>query len=309
MNAIPVLLIGYNRPELLKKRFHELMKQKPSALYISIDGGAQSETNEMKDLIEEIEKISRNDSSVVLKILPFNLGLARHVTSAIENVFSSYTKLIIVEDDILLSKNFYSNMCKGFDAMSETHDTHVVSAFSPRASNPNAKNHWRKSVYFSPWGWGTSREFWNDFKLDLKNENFERILEKSETWNSLSKIQKNTWIYRFQKISENPLNTWDIQFQYLIFKTSTLCLLPKFRFVDNEGYLDSRSVHTKEAKPRWFKDGLVDSELQIGLKNPKIEFIASYIDAQTIAGDTWLAGNWKKLRRFRIFQYLVQFLT
>lgn len=308
-SAIPVLLLGYNRPELLRKRFHELVMQKPSALYVSIDGGPQSETKEMNTLVEEIEEMCQTDRGIVLRRHPINLGLAKHVTSAINYVFSKHTKLIIVEDDISLSKNFYSSMCNGFKTMQKESDVAVVSAFSPRGTAANKQNHWRKSVYFSPWGWGTCRDFWNEYKLDLKDEDLESSLQNSKTWNSLSKYQKKTWIYRFEKISKNPLETWDVQFQYLVFKKGTPCLLPKYRIVDNEGYLDPRSVHTKEAKPRWFKDGLVDSELTPSLKSPRNEVFSRFIDSQTIAGDTFFTGHWKKLRKYRFFQYLVQFLT
>lgn len=84
MSAIPVLLLGYNRPELLRKRFHELVMQRPSALYVSVDGGPQSETKEMNNLIEEIEEMRQTDTAIFLRKHPINLGLARHVTSAID---------------------------------------------------------------------------------------------------------------------------------------------------------------------------------------------------------------------------------
>ena len=308
MNGIPVLLLGYNRPELLRERFHELIMQQPSALYVSIDGGTQSESQEMNNLIKEIEIMSETNTTVILRKQSTNLGLARHVTSAIDYVFSRHTKLIIVEDDISLSRNFYLNMCSGFETIGKTNDTAVVSAFSPRATAAKKRNHWRKSVYFSPWGWGTSRDFWNEYKLELKNEDFVKSLRNSKTWNSLGSYQKKTWMYRFEKISENPLDTWDIQFQYLLFKKGTPCLLPKFRIVDNQGYSDPRSVHTKEAKPRWFKDGVSDSGIIPVIKNPRNEILAEFIDAQTMAGDSRLAGYWKKLRTYRIVQYFVQFL-
>lgn len=309
LSGIPILLLGYNRPELLKRRFYEIVIQKPSSLYISIDGGPHSENQAMDELVREIETMARSNENIFIQRHDINLGLARHVTSAIDFVLAKHSKIIVVEDDIVLSQNFYSNMCNGFKTLENTKDTFVISAFSPRVATSRAKNHWRKSIYFSPWGWGTSDYFWKEYKLELELEDFEKSLMNSSTWNSLTKYQKSTWIHKFEKIRQNPFDTWDIQFQYLVFKKGTPCLLPKYRIIDNEGYSDPRSTHTKEAKPRWFKNGVIETELLPDGRKPKLETWNNFIDAQTLAGDSRLVGNWKKLKRFRFFKYVIKFIT
>ena len=47
MNTPALLLIGFNRPELLKKRLEEISKMEITALYLSLDGGNESHTPNM----------------------------------------------------------------------------------------------------------------------------------------------------------------------------------------------------------------------------------------------------------------------
>ena len=50
ISEVGVLLLGFNRPELLNKRINEIYKSKVENLYISIDGGRESHTKEMGEI-------------------------------------------------------------------------------------------------------------------------------------------------------------------------------------------------------------------------------------------------------------------
>ena len=51
---VPVLLIGYNRPEFLIRRVEEIIQMRVPLLYISIDGGDTDIKSLMTNAVEQI---------------------------------------------------------------------------------------------------------------------------------------------------------------------------------------------------------------------------------------------------------------
>ena len=291
MMVIPVLLIGFNRPEFLNSRVEEIVKMNVPLLYISIDGGDRQTEFTMKKALSKIERIDTKNTRVIINHHNSSLGLVNHITSAIDGVLSEHENVIIVEDDIKLTNNFYANMISGFKTLDSRGVKGTVGAFSPLRPFGLffGRNSWRSTRYFSCWGWGCSREVWADYKIVLNQDNFEHELKHSKTWQSLSKFQQKLWIYRFKKISKTPNHTWDIQFQYLSFVNSYIQLVPIFRFVDNEGFGDQRAAHTSGSRPRWMGPTSISETIvrpnQISLLSKIFE---RFLDSNTIAGDTRL---------------------
>ena len=291
MKEIPVLLIGFNRPELLIKRVEEIVHMHVPVLYVSIDGGDEENQYLMSDAVEKIRALVPSTTKVFINHHSQSLGLVDHLTSAISRVLVEYKKVIIVEDDIKLTKNFYENMISGFNTLDSLGIKGTVGAFSPLTPNKffTRRNSWRKTRYFSCWGWGCSREIWSDYQINLNCEAFEEDLKYSKTWRALSGYQRHLWTHRFTKISKNPKHTWDIQFQYLSFKDSYMQLVPIFRFVDNEGFSDHRAAHTSGSRPRWMgRDEVLNSKLPENRISRFSSIIQNLIDSNTIAGDTRL---------------------
>jgi hypothetical protein len=288
---IPILLIGYNRPDLLLKRVTEIVEMGPPTLYVSIDGGEISHQKYMLDVISKVRADDNLHTKIIITHHEENLGLTKHITSAISSVLAKHERVIIVEDDIVLSRNFYNNMISAFLTQDTLKLKGTVGAFSPISFRNNfaVKNKWRKTRYFSCWGWGCSREVWKEYKLDISKEDFVENLSHSQNWNKLSYFQKNLWLYRFNKIALTPEHTWDIQFQYMSFKHDFQQLLPMSRFVNNEGFFDQRAVHTKGQKPRWLANPTIHNSLipvqKITYTSALFEF---FLDSNTIAGDTKL---------------------
>ena len=224
-----------------------------------------------------------------------NFGLTRHVTSAIGRVLKEHPNVIVVEDDISLSPSFYTNMINGFQVLKEHKVRGTVGAFSPLRLPRKLErlNRWRKTPYFSCWGWGVSREIWEKYQVDLRKENIELSLSKSKIWNGLSRTQRNVWMRRFEKIVLYPLDTWDVQVQYMSFKYDLVSILPISRFIDNVGFSDERGAHTKGNKPRWIRAGGYSTKT---IKNNTISIfskpIVSLIDSNTFVGDTKFFQWW-----------------
>jgi hypothetical protein len=292
---VPVLLIGFNRPNFLKNRIYELSKMPIKHLYISVDGGALSNQEETESIIAYAQKILPNYINLYVDQKLINLGVVKHVTSAIANVLNKYKYLVIVEDDIELSANFYVNMLAGLNLQIKLGMKGIVGASSPI----NIKqikifsNKWRESSYCGIWGWACSKEIWDLYNYDLRNIDFEKALSRSSSWKKLNLFQQQLWIGRFLKVQKNPLHTWDIQLQYWSFFHDFVNMYPVSSLIKNIGFNDYRALHTKGSKPRWLSNKPGDDRL---LSNKNFftfqGSFSKYIDSNTVAGDTRLNAWW-----------------
>ena len=249
ISEIGVLLLGFNRPELLKKRIDEIHNSKVENLYISIDGGSKSHTKEM----ESIKQYAQNKFSKLyyfnLNHYRDNLGLVKHITGEISKVLAKHPYIIVIEDDIKISTNFINNMIDGLNIHERDSSIGIVTGFSPLHFK-YLKNKWRISRYPYIWGWACSRAVWQNYTHDLSDVDIEQKLLDSKSWNNLKPSQKIKWLGLFRKVQVNPLETWDSQLVFLSYCKNFINLAPIFSMVGNEGFNDSRAVHTKGKKPK-----------------------------------------------------------
>lgn len=250
ISEIGVLLFGFNRPELLKKRIDELYKSRVENLYISIDGGSKSHTKEM----DSIKQYAQNKFSKLhyfnLNHHKDNLGLDKHITGEISKVLDKHEYIIVIEDDVIISNNFINNMIDGLKIHKRDGSTGIVSGFSPLHFK-YLKNKWRISSYPYIWGWACSRAVWQNYEYDLAEINFEQKLRHSKSWSNLKPSQKAKWLVLFKKAHTNSEDTWDSRLVFLSYRKDFINLAPIFSVVGNEGFNDLRAIHTKGKKPKF----------------------------------------------------------
>jgi hypothetical protein len=179
-----------------------------------------------------------------------NLGLVRHLTGEISNVLSKFQYIIVIEDDIRVSKSFIKNMINGLNIHKNNKTNGIVGGFSPLHFK-FMKNSWRVSRYPFIWGWACSSTTWQGYRYDISSDNLELKLLDSSTWAKLNSSQKLKWLNLFKQVQSNPLGTWDIQLTYLSYCKNFVNILPVFSLIGNEGFNDLRAVHTKGKKPKF----------------------------------------------------------
>jgi hypothetical protein len=295
-NEVPILLIGFNRPDFLKKRILELLSMQVQHLYISIDGGANAKSGEMKDVLNWAENKLKSYKTLNIIENRNNLGLVNHITSATTKVLEKHPYIIVVEDDIRMSPNFFLNMLCGFNLQQNNNLKGLVGGFSMlNLSNFSLfRNKWRTSPYSVIWGWGCSRLIWKDYSNIINKDTIKKKLANSETWKNLSDFQKQVWLGRFGKVAINPKYTWDIQLQFLSFINDFENIYPISTLTLNEGYSDPRSTNNKNAKPAWMSSKSPDSrKIQNELAIQTNRGIINLLDSNLFMSDTKIINLYK----------------
>ena len=102
----PVVIIFYNRPEKLKKLFIELKKFKPQKLFLISDGAKNK--SDIEKILKCRQLIEPNWKCKIYKnFSKRNLGCRKRVLTGLNWVFSKVDKAIIIEDDVIPSKDFF----------------------------------------------------------------------------------------------------------------------------------------------------------------------------------------------------------
>jgi len=305
----PILVICFNRPELLIRRLTDLSKSSvpPGLVIISIDGPK----NEVEAAIWNDFNFSEHEkeSPFPLKFVrrPINLGCSEHIITAVSEVLQNFDTVIVIEDDVVVGNSFVRSMMSGLSIISSDSSIGTVGGFSPfhRGLFSKSGNYWRKSAYFSAWGWGTTRDFWKGFISFKDIDDIENLLKRSSTWMNLTERKKRIWRRRFNR------SVWDYNVQFMLFAQEKKSLLPKLRLVDNEGFSDSRSTHTKHRRP-WnlFGQGFCSSEPRYLVDSRIFSFrsiLWSWIDSNFWAADGYFNSRAREMGLRSLIRKLLRF--
>lgn len=234
---VPILLIGFNRPQYIRKIINRLSEIKPQKLYVSIDGARKDKPND-KILIEEVKSIVQNINwtcEVHYLFHEKNVGAEVNVSNAISWVLKNEEYVIVNEDDILAPYSFYRFIQ---DMLIKYKDDERIAMVSGNNFTENYKmkqGDYCFAKYGHIHGWGTWKRIWEKYDLneDIKEEflniDFLRINTANE---ELAYRSQKT----YQLIKTNKAyQTWDYMFSYFRMKNGLLSIIPQKHLTCNIG--------------------------------------------------------------------------
>lgn len=245
--SIPILLICFKRYDKTLEVFNSIKTIKPSKLYVSIDG---ARTDSERIEVDKVASIFENgvDWKCDLRINRSNVnqGCKYGVYNAITWFFKNEEMGIILEDDIVPYKQFYS-YCK--ELLEKYKDNKKIACISGWSYFYNKEpDNYPYTYYFShiqsSWGWATWKDRWELIDLELKDFDFKDV-EKKLINDGLA-VQ----IVNFYKFIYNKKwcfdTTWDYQFLLsVLMKNDMYCIQPIKRLVKNIGDTDGTHPTTE----------------------------------------------------------------
>ena len=270
---IPILILSFNRPLLIKKQITFLKKLKPKFIYIFSDGPRVNNISDIKK-VDECRKIFKEEISweckTKFKFEDTNKGCGPGVSGAITWFFSNVNKWIIIEDDCFIDRSFFPFAEKMLEIYKD--DLSIAGITADYKLGSSSTNNYGFIPYSLIWGWATWKRAWTDYSLNLE------LFDKNKLPSPISYMPKNQrkyWIDNFEKISSEKIpHTWD----YLVMSKNQKFIHPHTNLVSNLGF-SSDATHTKNPFDKC-------SNLQTGeIKKP---YIADY---KSIKYKNFLAEN------------------
>ena len=234
----PILLIVFNRPEKTQKLFEIIKKIKPKYFYVSGDGPRQNNNNDIilcnqvRDIFKKIDWNCKFKHQFKNK----NLSLKKNVIESINWFFNDVSKGIILEDDCIPSKNFFS-FCEIL--LNKYESNTKIMQINGSNGGLNYENVNQSSYFFSKinstWGWATWRRAWECF--DNNFENYEKNFMKKKIFDYYEDKEIANWMMKyFDKSYHNIDNIWSTNWAYTILKNDGLCISPLENLVENIGF-------------------------------------------------------------------------
>lgn len=239
MTYAPIALFTYNRADHTQRAVESLLKNaeaKFSDLFIFSDG---PKTPEKKAGVEENRKYIHTISgfkSISIIEREKNWGLANNLIAGITEVINKFGKVIVVEDDLILSPYFLQFMNEGLEKYKDDDRVGTITGFVPPIKDKLPETFFLK--YFQCWGWATWKRAWDLLETDarplLKGLRFKKT--KFDVGGGVG----NYGNLYCQKVG--LVDSWYLRYYASLFLKDKLSLYPGRSMVTNDG-LDGTGTH------------------------------------------------------------------
>jgi hypothetical protein len=245
MSFAPVVLFTYNRPWHTEQTLNALMQNQladQSTLFIHCDGPKDGATGEQLEKIQEVRKVVRKQKwckDVFVIEQDKNLGLSKSIISNVTKTINQYGKIIVLEDDLIISPVFLKYMNTGLDVFEDDPEIASINGWMVPIK--------RMPQYFLQrggdcWGWATWREKWKLFEEDAS-----LLYEKLMSSPDYLKDYDSSWLDILKAQIDGKVDSWHIRWHTSLWINSQYGLFPGESMVENIG-LDGSGTHSGVTK-------------------------------------------------------------
>jgi hypothetical protein len=251
----PILLIAFNRPDLLEQAIAPLDAVQPSKVFLALDGaragreGEAAEVQACEDVVRTAAARWRDCELTVFRRTE-NLGMKRACVGAIDWFFSQVEADIIIEDDCVADPTFFAYATELLDRYRDESTvmavcgTHYVGA--PEVADGASYRFVRN---FGVWGWATWARAWEHNDSDLLRSDRRGVARVLRRQLCSSMPRRRFWVRLLNAYAEGRNQSWDFAWTFSMWREGGLCVRPDRNLVSNIGH-DERATQTSTADPR-----------------------------------------------------------
>ncbi len=274
---LSVLIIFFARPQTLQPVFDAVKRARPARLFLACDGPRPQRPEDVQR-VEECKRIVSDidwDCQVYTNYSEENQGCGRGPSNAITWAFQHTDRLLILEDDCVADDTLFPFMEQMLERYADDERIGLISGF-------NHFKHWSTggdSYFFTKCGatlgWGTWKRVWDQYDYlvsDICDERTQQLLEREIIHPRAAKSRIGAWKKANVEAQSRKINYWDIQFGFLKYSQSYLCVVPQGNLIYNNG-VGAGSTHTENYKAEQWKPGKIlfmpTEPMAFPLKHPK----------------------------------------
>ena len=250
--SVPIVLFAYNRPDKTYATLEALKNNylaASSPLFLFSDGPKESRDCQA---VQDTREVLRNVSgfrSVEMIESNVNLGLANSVISGVSRVLNRFTSVIVLEDDLLTTKNFLDFMNQALSFYESNHAVFSVGGYA-LPIDVSVPGDFYSAHRPTSWGWGTWRSRWNN--IDWQLEEAETYLADRSNRRSFQRGGDD--LFRMLRAQQRGRSdSWAIRFAFNQHRQGAVTIIPTISKVLNIGF-DSAATHTVDGADRFFTE-------------------------------------------------------
>jgi hypothetical protein len=231
----PIAIFAFDRLDSLNQTLAALEKSvgfSDSPLFIFSDAPRPETTDEPRvaRVRERIREWSKQFGAETI-FAETNQGLRRSITSGVSKVLESHDRVVVLEDDIVVSPGFLTFMNGALNAYSERSDIGQVSGyFVPHRSKLPPIGLLRLPAC---WGWGTWRRAWSCYRDDAAN-----LVNEIRTRDTARFDIESTYGYfdALERNASGSLNTWLVRWYASLYLQNMMTIYPGKSLARNIGF-------------------------------------------------------------------------
>jgi hypothetical protein len=238
---LALAIFAYNRPQHLARCLaslelnHGLMNLD---IHFFIDGPKSD--NDKQKLIHVnkiIEAFAERHSNCTVHFAKTNQGLRKSVILGLQSIFSKYSSMIMVEDDLILSSDFLEYMTHLLETFAGDPRIGSISGFRESRFHPCIKKDLLAARRHSCWGWATWRDRWNEIS-------WVEVVDDMQFSRDLQLLGTIGWDLKKIYIEQHKgnISSWAINFDVHAARLGWRSIQPRFTLVENSG-LDGSGTH------------------------------------------------------------------
>jgi hypothetical protein len=230
----PIAIFAFNRPNHLANCLQSLERcvgLENSEGTIFIDGARNDQEADVVSSSVGVALKFASKYNFRVEARQENFGLAKSITSGIDEMFSLSSKLIVIEDDLILAKGFLDFMNKGLSRYENNSGVASISGYQYPI-----ERELHTSVFLRGadcWGWATWKDRWEQTSFSGK-ELLNQIRTKKLA-NEFNLEGSNNYVDLLEKQILGEINSWAILWHTSMFLENRLSLYPPYSLVSNEG--------------------------------------------------------------------------
>lgn len=169
----PIVLFVYNRPQETQRLLDTLLacpEAQESKLFVFSDGARHKSDLEKVEQVRALFNGIEGFKSITVYPCEVNKGLSKSVIQGVSHILEQYPHCIVLEDDLIVSKDFLSFMNHALVEYQDRKDIFSISGYTPPIHIPDDYAH---DVFLVQrpqcWGWATWNDRWNTVDWDAKD--------------------------------------------------------------------------------------------------------------------------------------------
>lgn len=233
----PIVVFAYNRPRLFQDMLTSLSRNvliEQSDVYIYVDGPKDFEDTPRVQAVLDIANSFVGSKSKKIIISGNHKGLAKSVTSGVTEVVEEYGRVIVLEDDLIVSRYFLSymnEMLRLYEADQRIMQISGFGVYLPSLKSNIGEYHLCRRA--QSWGWATWEDRWNtvDWHIAEIRELFGKKQERCKFEELGSDVLASLDEYR-----QGKRDVWLIAYIYAMYRNQQYCICPRRSLVKNNGF-------------------------------------------------------------------------
>jgi hypothetical protein len=249
-NSVPIVLFTYRR--VPKSTIESLLQNKLSVnsdIFIYSDG-YKNEIDKVDVLeVRQYLKTIVGFRNIFIIESKKNKGLANSIIGGISEIINKYGKVIVLEDDLIVSANFLEYMNEALEFNKDDERIWSISGYGPKLP---CLEDYEKDLYLSPrgssWGWASWKDRWDSVDWDVKD--FENLKNDKHIRKQFELGGDD--MYKMLELQMlGKIDSWAIRWCFSQFLQNKYTVYPVKSKIVNDGFSDAKGTHNSGNASKW----------------------------------------------------------